>query len=68
LIGGSAVARELLFVFYLHRERCRLFVRLSLLLRKRTPFLNNLVPGVYFAHFPFSLCSTIRRMHAYFEA
>src|SRR6516165_8749686 len=45
-----AVAREFVFVFYLHRERCGLFVRLSQLLRKRTPFPNNLAPGIHLVH------------------
>src|SRR3979411_3160506 len=54
LVAVSAVARELVFVFYLHRERCGLFVRLSQLLRKRAPFPNNLVPGIHLVHFGFT--------------
>src|SRR6267378_4232052 len=51
LVVVSAVAREFVFVFYLHRERRGLLVRLSQLLRKRTPFPNNLVPGIHLVHF-----------------
>jgi len=51
LVRVSAAAREFVFVFYLHRERCGLFVRLSQLLRKRAPFPNNLVPGIHLVHF-----------------
>src|SRR5258708_3096433 len=47
----SAVTRKFVFVFYLHRERCGLLVRLSQLPRKRTPFPNNLVPGIHLVHF-----------------
>src|ERR1700687_6149414 len=57
----SAVTRKFVFVFYLHRERCGLLVRLSQLPRKRTPFPNNLVPGLHLVHFgafTFSLRST----------
>jgi hypothetical protein len=51
LVAVSAVARVFGFVFYLHRERCGLFVSLSQLLRKRTPFPNNLAPGIHLIHF-----------------
>src|SRR6266513_817525 len=51
LVRVSAAAREFVFVFYLHRERCGLFVRLSQILRKRAPFPNNLVPGIHLVHF-----------------
>src|SRR5260370_1069936 len=67
LVGVSAVAREFVFVFYLHRERCGLFVRLSQLLRKGTPFPNNLVPGIHLVHFgafTFSPSSTSRRLYS----
>jgi hypothetical protein len=63
----SAVTREFVFVFYLHRERCGLLVRLSQLVRKRTPFPNNLVPGIHLIHFgafTFSLSLTSRRLYS----
>jgi hypothetical protein len=52
----GAVAREFVFVFYLHRESFGLFVRLSLLLRKPTPLSNNLVPGIHLVHFAAFAC------------
>ncbi len=48
-----------------HRERCGLFVRFSQLLRKRSPFPNNLMPGIHLVHFgafTFSPSSTSRRL------
>src|SRR6266446_2693579 len=63
----SAVTREFVFVFYLHRERCGLLVRLSQLVRKRTPLPNNLASGnhlVHFGAFTFSLRSTSRSLYS----
>ena len=42
MIRICALAGEFVFIFYLHRERCGLFVRLSELLRKRTPLPNDI--------------------------
>ena len=60
LIGISVLAGEFVFVFYLHRERRGLFVRLSQLLRKRTPLPNDVVPGIHLVHLsPFTLSPSV---------
>ena len=55
LILVSPVARESVFVLYLHCERFGLFVRSSQLLGKRTPLPNDIVPGTNLFHFQFRL-------------
>ena len=67
LVRVSVAAREFVVVFYLHRERCGLFVRFSQLLRKRAPFPNNLVPDIHLVHFGalnFSPSLTSRRLYS----
>jgi hypothetical protein len=54
LVGIGTSPSEFVFVFYLHRELCSLFVRLSQLLGKRTPLPDDLVFRIFLVYLRFA--------------